>query len=111
MKIKVLVLFCFLFFGIGFEGFGQFPKHLRGLYIQAINADTVSLSLKEKMNILDKKCEKVWVREGYNGGFEACYTYKLIIIDTLEDGTFGGYSEFQASEVNTWIFIKSEKKQ
>lgn len=111
MKNKVLILFSVLFLGIGFEGFGQFPKHLRGLGIQKIDADTVSLSLQEKINILNEKCEKVWVREGNNGGMEASYTYKLVIIDTLEDGTYGGYSEYQSSEVKTWLFIKSDKSE
>ncbi|WP_375562876.1 hypothetical protein ACE193_10235 [Bernardetia sp. OM2101] len=116
MKIKVLVLFSVLFWGIGFEGFGQFPKSHRGLQSPKINADTVTLSLKERIKILNKKCEKVWVSEDFHANINktvinACYTYKLIITDTLEDGTFGGYSKYQTSEVKNWIFIKAEKSK
>lgn len=116
MKIKILILFCFLFLGIEFEGFGQFPKHLRGLGIQKIDADTVSLSLEEKIKTLDEKCEKVDVGEDFHANINqtvinAHYTYKLIITDTLEDGTTTGYSEFQTSKVKTWIFIKSDKSE
>ncbi|AFM04417.1 hypothetical protein Fleli_2033 [Bernardetia litoralis DSM 6794] len=61
MKIKVCILFCFLFWGIGFDGFGQelirrYPFQMNPI----ITADTVVLSMEEKEELL-RKCEKVGV--------------------------------------------------
>ncbi|WP_338761654.1 hypothetical protein WAF17_15925 [Bernardetia sp. ABR2-2B] len=61
MKIKVFILFCFLFFWIGFEGFGQkLIREYPAFREPIITTDTVTLSVKEKESVL-RKCEKVRV--------------------------------------------------
>lgn len=52
MKIKVLILFCVLFLGIGFEGFGQKTVTARFWDTLRVEVDTVELSFKQKSDLL-----------------------------------------------------------
>jgi hypothetical protein len=87
MKVKVFILFSFLFLGIGFEGFGQvtfediFPK-------VEIDTDTAHIPLYKKLQII-RKCEYLGV---FDSGIQVGHFYSRTMQVDSSWYVYGGHS-------------------
>ncbi|WP_338761651.1 hypothetical protein WAF17_15920 [Bernardetia sp. ABR2-2B] len=101
MKIKVLILFCVLFLGIGFEGFGQvtfediFPK-------VEIETDTAHVPLYKKLQIL-RKLEYAGV---YDSGRQVGHFYSRTLQADSSWYVYAGHSI-----VSRMILLSTQKNE